>query len=195
MHINNFRIAKKFLEEKLGVFVVGGYISPSHDDYVFRKLGDEAIPIKERVRMCEIVCEKEGWLDVSTWECAQDDFEDFPEVIMHHKIVLSSNFPEFPFELYYVCGSDLAVHSGLGKCRHGIRTICVKRRAETDLLLEKELKRAQKGYFYVVETDYHIPVSSTEIRKRIRNQQPLDDLMDKDASDYLVGLFQAKKLT
>ncbi len=56
--------AKRLLEEKHGVEVLGGYLSPSHDDYVGGKMlsvGFQGITGNDRVRMCEIATSTSAW--------------------------------------------------------------------------------------------------------------------------------------
>jgi hypothetical protein len=53
MHIEIFNIAKNKLDNNENV-VIGGFLVPSSDDYVYGKLGKEAISLKHRNKMIEI---------------------------------------------------------------------------------------------------------------------------------------------
>eukprot|EP01112_Ceratiomyxa_fruticulosa_P003567 TRINITY_DN1388_c0_g1_i4.p1 TRINITY_DN1388_c0_g1~~TRINITY_DN1388_c0_g1_i4.p1 ORF type:complete len:244 (+),score=20.03 TRINITY_DN1388_c0_g1_i4:126-857(+) len=184
MHLQIFKLARKFLESK-NIHVVGGFISPSHDRYVSNKLLKDAIRAEHRIKMCQLVCAQEDWLDVSTWECAQPGFTNFPSVVRFHGSVLASHFPDINIELYYVCGADLAVNCFLNRGLGGLKVITVRRHGVDNSDVDELIRTGVDGYFYVVESDSLIPVSSTEIRRRVKSKEPLDDLMNKEASDYL----------
>ncbi len=71
-HIWNMIKTKQYLENVYGLNVIGGYISPSHDQYVQRKLGKEFIPSQHRIEMCEKAIQEENqqdWLAVDKAEC------------------------------------------------------------------------------------------------------------------------------
>jgi hypothetical protein len=77
MHVRNFELAKQHLETK-GYFVLGGFIAPSHDNYVMAKLEGEWIEAKQRKEMCELAVKDHEWLSVSSWDISQPGFHDFP---------------------------------------------------------------------------------------------------------------------
>jgi nicotinamide mononucleotide adenylyltransferase len=52
-HISNMIKTKEYLERVHGFRVIGGYLSPSHDQYVQAKLDEEFISGHHRIRMCE----------------------------------------------------------------------------------------------------------------------------------------------
>jgi nicotinic acid mononucleotide adenylyltransferase len=51
-----------------GYDVIGGYLSPGHDDYVRMKCGAAAIPASERLQLCAAAAARSGWLTVDPWE-------------------------------------------------------------------------------------------------------------------------------
>ena len=71
-HISNLIKTKQYLENVHHLNVVGGFISPTHDEYVASKLGDELIPGRLRIELCEKAIEEENqqhWLAVDKAEC------------------------------------------------------------------------------------------------------------------------------
>lgn len=71
-HISNLIKTKKYLENVHHLNVIGGFISPTHDEYVEGKLGHELIPGRLRIEMCEKAIEEENqqhWLAVDKAEC------------------------------------------------------------------------------------------------------------------------------
>lgn len=51
LHVRVLEIAKKELESQDSrIKVIGGFVSPSHDDYTSSKLGSEWIPSEDRLR-------------------------------------------------------------------------------------------------------------------------------------------------
>ncbi|CAF0759082.1 unnamed protein product [Adineta steineri] len=70
-HISNMIRTKEYLEQQHNFRVIGGYLSPSHDDYVEAKLGEEFINGHHRVRMCEEAIKEanqQHWLSVDKAE-------------------------------------------------------------------------------------------------------------------------------
>lgn len=94
MHVHVFEAAKKMLEKKnffgaillcllcssIVYTVVGGFLSPSHDDYVTGKLGNEAIPAVHRLAMIERALESSSWICAEPWEATIAYFVSFHQV-------------------------------------------------------------------------------------------------------------------
>lgn len=53
---------------RAGYTVVGGYLSPGHDDYVRLKCGVEAVPASVRLEQCAAAAASTDWLSVDSWE-------------------------------------------------------------------------------------------------------------------------------
>jgi nicotinic acid mononucleotide adenylyltransferase len=47
-----------------GSTVAGGFLLPSSDDYVSSKLGNDAMALRVRVRLCTLVTDRSDWLHV-----------------------------------------------------------------------------------------------------------------------------------
>ncbi|CAF1465543.1 unnamed protein product [Rotaria sordida] len=71
-HISNMVRTKQYLERVYNFNVIGGYLSPTHDEYVHSKLGNELISGQHRIEMCRKAIEEAGqqhWLSVDMAEC------------------------------------------------------------------------------------------------------------------------------
>lgn len=126
-HLSMMEIAKKELE-KNGRIVVGGYISPSHDEYVLNKYQEKLlIPSSHYLYLCQKVIEKSSWLMVDSWESKFNKFPiTYTEVMSRLSNYLNTHFgKKFPVEVVYVFGSDNANFAkafiGNGTC------VCVER--------------------------------------------------------------------
>ena len=66
IHINHTRmmnIAKDHLT-RVGLHIIGGYILPTHDASLKKKLGVVDLTNEQRLKMCEIALEDSDWIDV-----------------------------------------------------------------------------------------------------------------------------------
>lgn len=109
-HINNFETAKKAIESKNSVKVVAGYISPSCDDYVKRKLGDEAIDASHRIEMARLATEESTLVEIDR-QGVQFPTGSVLDKMNYLKNYLNSNQEILKYcnsvKLTYLCGSDL----------------------------------------------------------------------------------------
>lgn len=75
LHFLVMEQAKEYLERKCGFKVVGGFMSPSHDAYLAKKLRrEDRIPAEDRLRMIEAETKSSTWIRSSAWESSQDRF-------------------------------------------------------------------------------------------------------------------------
>lgn len=71
-HVSNLMKTKHYLENVYHLNVIGGFLSPTHDQYVRSKLGGELLPGDLRIQLCEKAIEEENqqhWLAVDKAEC------------------------------------------------------------------------------------------------------------------------------
>lgn len=107
-HLSMMETAKQALEDA-GRTVVGGYFSPSHDDYVGQKYGGEAkLSAQHRIRLAQEATEGSDWLMVDPWESAYVPTDiNFTDVTRHLKAYLQE-FVGQDFDVMYVSGADNA---------------------------------------------------------------------------------------
>ena len=80
MHLNALKTAGDYLEKHYGYHVLGGFISPSSDSYVNRKLGEKAIPFVDRAKMCHLAVKELHFgypVEVDGWEGNITKFMNF----------------------------------------------------------------------------------------------------------------------
>ena len=84
------RCCPQYLIERTEYQVVGGVLSPSHDNYVrgnCRRFPAQAIPIKHRMAMCELAVADSSWLTTLRWEATRRTVMDYRSVLKHVKQV------------------------------------------------------------------------------------------------------------
>lgn len=175
-HIDMMNSAKKILEDKYGVNVLGGYLSPSHDGYVSTKYaGSAAQNIAHRIRLCEEAVSSSDWLMVDPWEGRYARVPvTYTDVIIRLDSYLKTHFPTKKIKIYYVFGSDNAAFARAfvnnGQC------VCLIRPGYEDKISlikdDKFLsKRAEIIVAKMLETRGEI--SSTLIRKGLSIDLPI----------------------
>lgn len=193
MHINMFGIAKNEME-KIGFNIIGGYISPSQELYVKRKLGEEeTIKIEHRVDLLKAAIDDFGfkeWLKVDLAESQhQNGFIDHHKVLISLKKYLNTIFPEENIRVAYLCGYDmyLRVKGNIPLQKKDFGVVVIKRAqtAQTryyyyqdlDKQLEKELETRKKEgkelhiWFLENPNSKNLDLSSSSIRKFILQKQ------------------------
>ncbi len=165
MHISMIENAKKAAEEK-GYEVVGGFMSPSHDDYVSTK-GEVArqLTAAHRINILNKVLADSDWLATDPWESryAPTDI-NFTDAIqrLEHYINAHINTP-VPINIAYVFGADNAAFArafsdnGLG--------ICVGRPGydeKANTLIEKSGLKNNPHIIFADSTE--TALSSTQVR-------------------------------
>jgi nicotinate (nicotinamide) nucleotide adenylyltransferase len=201
MHVEVFAAAKQWLEEKHNCIVVGGWISPSHDDYVGQKMWRSGLPLitaEHRLAMCRLLVSDSNWISVSSWEAQAHGFINFPSVARHHSEFLQKNFPSEKLRLMYIAGADLAQGCGLiygiSAGRAPIPVVAVARPGHTHelkMMVESEDKRKVKlgrkdnsHLFILVETEMK-DFSSTQIRKRLKAMLSVEDMCGPLVAAYI----------
>jgi nicotinic acid mononucleotide adenylyltransferase len=94
--------------EAAGYRVVGGYLSPGHDEYLRLKLGDAALSPSHRLALCGRAVADSDWLMVDPWEalgCAVA--VNFTDVVARLETYLQQHVRS-DITLFYVCGADNA---------------------------------------------------------------------------------------
>jgi len=165
-HVQMMNVAKRELEHR-GFEVLGGYISPSHDEYVSQKNnGDAALSLQHRLHLCDLTLIKSTWLMSDDWEAKQRVSVPYTEVIRRLEKYLAESIQiAVPIEVVYVMGSDNAAYTRafihLGRC------ICVERfgykKPFEQLSNEKNIKDNDRIIFVKYEKSL-LRLSSNAIR-------------------------------
>ena len=172
-HIAMMEVAKKELKKR-GYSVVGGYFSPSHDDYVSTKYGGEAeLSSDHRVYLSQLAVQYSDWLMVDPWESRFVNTDiNFTDVFAHLKSYLNYYIKhDTPIEVFYVFGGDNAKFTRVFK-EHG-GCVCIAR--EDYLKLEVQYEDGIKNNSRIIFTQNlssHANTSSTIARKWKINLMP-----------------------
>lgn len=157
----------KLAVEANGGFVLGGYLSPSHDAYVGSKLRDEALSARHRLWLCELATQDSDWIMADGWEALEVKYPvNFTDVIIHLEQYISAHIPTHkPIHIVYIFGSDHTRFS-LTFVERG-KAVCLKRpgydkKLESYLELDFFDSIAKNVIFWETPT---LCMSSTEARK------------------------------
>jgi nicotinic acid mononucleotide adenylyltransferase len=91
-----------------GFTVVGGYLSPGHDDYVRLKCGAEATPASLRLEQCASAAAFTDWLSVDSWESLHRRVAvNYTDVVARLRLYLRKNV-DARIDVLYVGGGDNA---------------------------------------------------------------------------------------
>lgn len=108
-HVEMMELAKHALERR-GAFVLGGYLSPSHDAYVSIKCGSATLSAAHRISLCEEAVRGSAWLMADRWEACENDVAlNFTDVLHRLEDYLAAHVQSHrPIQIVYVFGSDNA---------------------------------------------------------------------------------------
>lgn len=188
-HTRIFYVARQFLHDRLGVQVVGGLMSPSHDNVVRQKVKtapQQLIPARHRVAMCELAVSGSSWLAVGRWECTRKVVMDFPSVIRNVQQALDRSFPARTPVVYYLCGADQMVRS-VG--RLSCPTVCVTRPGYSDGL-SRAVSKKHRAFVHIVDDKSMLSpeldaVSSTKVRAVMAAGRDPIDVVGPLTADYI----------
>ncbi len=106
-HIESMDKARHALENQ-GWNVLGGYISPGHDEYVSEKCKNSFIPIAHRIAHIQKAIATIPWLSIDPWEGVFNQIAvNFTDVITRLKAYLQLHLHQ-NIPVFYICGSDNA---------------------------------------------------------------------------------------
>ncbi|XP_055381153.1 nicotinamide/nicotinic acid mononucleotide adenylyltransferase 3 isoform X2 [Condylostylus longicornis] len=114
MHLRMFEIAKDYFE-RTGLYeVIGGIISPTHDDY--GKVG--LVPAVHRCTMIKLATRSSSWIRLSDWEIQQSQWSRTRQVLQYHKNFMN-NFIKSP-NSHNEADLPEWLPKKLSECKHGV---------------------------------------------------------------------------
>lgn len=172
MHIETINVARKFIEKDPKKKVIGAYLIPSTDAHVKGKLGNHFITLKERNLMIGCSIEYSDFIMNCNWGCANSIYAG-KSILSHiqNEYSLDKNIFD-PIQVYYICGGDFAVKVQLPEDYH---FVIIGRGEYTKILKEYLPKLIERNTF--IEDDTIYDLSSTIIRRKIKNNQDLSNEM------------------
>ena len=174
MHIGLMEKVKKFFENNKNKKVIGGYIIPSSDKYIRRKLKQDFIPLKHRVNITKILIKNSNWLECLDWDMAYGE-----EIKICIDKILRQKLPNYKIKSYLVFGIDFYIRT---KIKLISEQVCIYRPGYD---LNEAKKLYTKDLIFVEGNDEDI--SSTQIRKALRDndEKSINELMTEDVVDYI----------
>lgn len=185
---------------KIGVF--GGSFNPPHkmhlniglelvnkqyvDKVIYVPTGSKykyknnLLPDKNRLEMLEILTKTQEYLDVNDYEL-KDEVVYTCETLAYFKELYPND------EIYFICGADNL--SYIDKWKNGeeilnnYKIIAMKRKGED---IEELLKKFVDYQNNIIVADVEQQdVSSTDIREKLKNNENVLDVLDKDVYEYI----------
>ena len=185
---------------KIGVF--GGSFNPPHkmhldigvqltnkqyvDNVVYVPTGSKykyknnLLPDKNRLEMLEILTKSQEYLDVNDYEL-KDEVVYTCETLAYFKELYPND------EIYFICGADNL--SYIDKWKNGeeilnnYKIIAMKRKGED---IEELLKKFVDYQNNIIVADVEQQdISSTDIREKLKNNENVLDVLDKDVYEYI----------
>lgn len=94
----------------IGYRVIGGYLSPGHDDYIKEKTGDNWMPIHDRLRWANDMIKHISWLTLDPWEGVfAPGSVNFTSVVYRlQKYIKKFYKSSKDVKIFFVCGGDNA---------------------------------------------------------------------------------------
>jgi nicotinic acid mononucleotide adenylyltransferase len=106
-HIEIMTNAKKALEEN-GWSVLGGYISPGHDEYISHKCKETSIPVQYRIEQINSFIKDLPWLSVDPWEGVFNKVAvNFTDVVYRMEQYIEKHIG-YKIPVFFICGGDNA---------------------------------------------------------------------------------------
>lgn len=106
-HMELMELARH-VAEQAGFTVIGGYLSPGHDEYVAGKTGNANIPASIRVVLCTEALRESSWIDADPWEALHRKVAvNFTDVVVRLERYLTHHLGHH-VDVIYACGADNA---------------------------------------------------------------------------------------
>lgn len=194
MHLRMMECARDhLLQNAPHLSVIGGYLSPVSDGY--GKAG--LIKANHRLKMCDLGLQStlEQWVETLTWESDQGDWLPTLTVLkeLQRQIV---DVKKREVRTMLVCGSDF-LHS-FGKeglwldkdvedilKNHGLVVVTRPKFDSEEFIKQNKLVSSLRKHIYLVEELCSNDLSSTVVRKAVKNQQSIKYLVPDPVVHYI----------
>jgi nicotinamide mononucleotide adenylyltransferase len=103
-HIRLLELSREHLNSLNIYHVIGGYISPTHDASIQRKLSDIPITWQNRLEMCRLAVQDSSWIMVDEWQISQEKNHGAQQSKQHLNDYLKKLYPSI--EIISICGGD-----------------------------------------------------------------------------------------
>ena len=196
MHLNALKVAGEYLEKHFNYNILGGFISPSNDAYVFGKLGEKAIPFVDRANMSRLAVEELDFkfpVVVDAWEGNIEIFMNYDYVRDHLSLAIRDKFPDEKILVLYVDGLDHFKKCRIGEWWYKVATVLRPEAPGSRTASVPQPVSIPEKFIYVCTDTNGENVSSTMIRDRINAGESIDDLTFHSVVKYLDKFYERKK--
>lgn len=178
-HISIMKSAKDAVENA-GYTVIGGYLSPGHDEYINEKLGDNGLNISRRMEWANNMLKADqslSWIKLDPWEGVfAPGAVNFTSVVHRLQLYINKFYISANVKIFFACGDDNARFLIPFKNTE-IGTIVVKRPGYEEIRNNFE----NNICINVIFTNNTINTSSTDIRKTYKYKKFKEDQQDIQA--------------
>ena len=177
-HVRSLETAKHHLISSGNYHVAGGYLIPSHDKSIERKLNVVEVKFQDRLNMCRLAVETSTWIMVDDWMISQDKNHGAQQAQQRLFNMLKAQFPTI--HAVVCCGAD-----ALPKLKAHFKkelTVCIRDRPVTTFDFDSwfhstEMKKYHHNIILIDNSTTNKTISSTKIRECMRNNQ-LNSIID-----------------
>jgi nicotinic acid mononucleotide adenylyltransferase len=201
MHMRTFVLAKKYLEQHVGLVVLGSFLSPAHGGTVrerYRTNASEIIPGPHRLAIAQLMVEDSRWLTVDPWEISRRRAMDYLSLLQHVQEILANRF-DVEVKVVYVCKANMIPKLSADALRNEkFGVACVCRSPESDML-RNSLGRKWNGLLWTVEDTAILDasmdiVTSRKVRNKLKAGQAVEQLVGRKVQEYMNSLRLGAKM-
>lgn len=161
-HLDLMEVARARVEAE-GYSVIGGYLSPGHEEYLRLKLGDEATSSSARLVECGAAISGSSWLMVDPWEALYRRVAvNFTDVVARLEAYLHAHLSK-DVSVFYAFGGDNARFT-LTFAERG-HAVVVGRPGHEDVYARYRAHDLNRMNCRILWTESARKASSTEIRE------------------------------
>lgn len=178
VHNGHIHLAKSVMKQlELDRIILMPANIPPHKQY------DDYIDAADRLNMCRLATEDTEGIEVSSWEIEQNNISYSYNTVMHFRQV----FPDD--RIYLLAGSDMLLSFDTWFRYREILSeavLVVVSREKNDIsgLVSKKHELEKYGEIIIVNAE-PVVISSTQIRKSIKNHQFYSCYLDKKVVQYI----------
>ncbi|UJR37128.1 hypothetical protein I4U23_029832 [Adineta vaga] len=177
-HIRLLEIAREHLNSLNQYHILGGYVSPTHDSGIQRKLSTIHVTWQARLEMCCLAVHDSSWIMIDGWQIAQEKNPGAQQSKQHLKDILSKSYPSI--EVVSVCGGDALPKFKVTFKKELVVSIINRPIEEFDFeqwFYSSAIKPFHDNIILIYDKQCNKYMSSTNVRRRI-SENRLDLLID-----------------
>jgi len=188
-HLRLLELSRKHLESLDIYQVVGGYLSPSHDASIERKISTTFLTWRDRLEMCRLAVGNSSWILIDDWQISQEKNPGAQQAKQRLNDILRRR--DSSIEIISICGGD-----ALPKLKSTFKKekiVCIVNRPIVEFDFEEFYQSDQVKMFheniFLIRDDFPV-CSSTWIREQISLNR--FDLVEKHLHPAVIEYHQRR---